>query len=142
MISFKSKEQANLVLAILEAYDDHILDGVIDQINNDVADFKRKELPPITKDEQALLKSELLRYVTTGKPKDLIKNHNDDWFIVNKRNQVCWNFRNCEHPIHQVADKLGLLDRVIYCTVGNVLYNITQAVKRHPSVKAIKQRAI
>ena len=143
MISFTDKEQAELLLKILKASylsTTPSVKDMIEQAEDEIAYFVRKEIPPLTDEETALIKSKLLNAVVNGKPWDLSDGHPEDWFNINDKGQCCWNWRNSTYPAILIAKELGLMDQVNN-TRGSPLHKITEAVKRHASVKPIKQRA-
>ena len=149
MILLDSKEQALVLKKVLnKSYDSdwyspedkiHIKE-LIEDADTEIKVFERKEIGPLMLKDLKLIKEELLNAVVNGMPSDLAPTQQDDWFYVTDRKQTCWNWRHAERPAMILAEIHGLKDKVNN-TPGNPLYKITEWVKRHKDVKAIKARA-
>ncbi len=97
-----------------------------------------------TPEDIKLLKSELKRYILTKKPRSLSGGHDADWFLLNDRNQLVWNWRNKEYPLILLIDLLndkhpGLKARMLNGKEYNRYNDIVNAVLNSREVKAFKE---
>lgn len=94
---------------------------------------------PLTVDQQAMLVEAMVILVTTKKPINLCKSHDEDWFFLNKQGKVEWNWKNSSAPFNYLAKRKKLLTQ--YCnTIGPDIGSMVEKVKKDKRVKAIKQR--
>lgn len=60
----------------------------------------------MNKEDGKKLADEMVKYILTKKPSDLSSGHDGDWFQLNDKNQVNWNWRYRALPFRALYQKL------------------------------------
>ena len=93
-------------------------------------------------DLEKYLKDRLKYYILNKKPADLTDTHKYDWFKLNDKNQVVWNWRNRTYPLWLLIDKLFTPEseakKVHDLFSRNKDWLIVQSVLNSKDVKAFK----
>src|SRR5512139_1420147 len=56
------------------------------------------------------LKASMKDYILTKRASELVPHHRAEWFTLNRKNQVLWNWRTTEYPMLRLMDKLATTD--------------------------------
>ncbi len=96
-------------------------------------------------DPIADIRSGLIDVIINGKPTDIAQRgegiEDEPWFYINNRNQVVWNWRSREWPLHLMATKLGEKhEKALKALEYTEKYALMDEILSSKAVKAFKTR--